>query len=198
MKIFIFRNQGKRVHKFYSKLIYPLFVTCLVFFNTGQAADSENFNNNEYFCTPESTVVFFYDAKDKKWGPATIKNSEFMVLKSETNSHFSYTIQRSDSDRASYFCEEFNQYGFIRCGDLGFTGVKDIQFKFNAKNKRYILWNVNGYFNVPTEEDRMKMMKENAISKRQNKARSALSDLPIPTDETSSPLLMEIGTCKKM
>jgi hypothetical protein len=121
-----------------------------------------------------------------------------MVLKSEANSHFSYTIQRSDSNSANYFCEEFNEYGFIGCGDLGFTGVKDIQFKFNAKNNRYVLWNVNSYFNIPTEKDRMKMMRENAISKRQNKVKSALNDLPIPTDDTSSPLLMEIGTCKKM
>lgn len=127
--------------------------------------------SEQYLCTADLTVGFFYNTVSKKWDMGNFKaDAKYVVSRrgaQEAESAFLvWDIGDDELYRAS--CRsEFNKYGFLFC-NMGDGG----EFKFNRINGRYLATYTSGYFNVVPG----------------NKL----------TDASSSTPIIEIGRCSRL
>ncbi len=106
---------------------------------------SADYCAEQYFCVADSSVGFSFQPLSNKWiaNGFNIEDKKYIISASPEKG-YEYQVTKLGEYRVSLCKNRFNEHGFLLCS----IPMKDVSFKFNKKNGRYMLSYSKGYYNV--------------------------------------------------
>ena len=98
----------------------------------------------QYQCTPISTLGFAYNSTTQKWEPVSIEGKSYIFQPSELEGYLYELNEVGQHYKPAVCTEEFTSMGYINCSNPHMGG----EFRFNRITGRYVLTQVQGYYNV--------------------------------------------------